>query len=265
MATLLDFSRPLPLPRVTLLAFARRRTAFTHAAETLREWTILGSAAGEFRYRIGKREPEICRAGDFVICPPRVALAREIIGTADFYTVRFHWTARDAAAWTGPWTLRDAARRDSTLEQIRTCHDVLGLRASLAWANHLALDLLGQVALEARLAPPRGRAPDRAMLKAEERLRGDVASRVTLAELARGLGMDAFQLSRRFRAAYGVSPAVYRTRIRLQQARRLLLETDWTTERIAEACGFENAFYFSRVFRRELGQPPREYRREHRV
>jgi transcriptional regulator GlxA family with amidase domain len=153
----------------------------------------------------------------------------------------------------------------STLDQLRLCHEVLGLRASLSWANHLLLDLLGQLAVEQQLTPRQDQPPDRLMLATEERMRRTPAARETLAELARAQGLDPFQLSRRFRAAYGVSPALYRTRLRIRQAQRLLLETDWTTERIAEACGFDNGFYFSRVFRKEVGQPPREYRREHRI
>jgi AraC-like DNA-binding protein len=35
--------------------------------------------------------------------------------------------------------------------------------------------------------------------------------------------------------------------------------------RDADACGFEDEFYFSRCFRRQFGSPPRTYRKEHLI
>jgi transcriptional regulator GlxA family with amidase domain len=77
--------------------------------------------------------------------------------------------------------------------------------------------------------------------------------------------MSPSQLSRRFKGALGTNPAEYRTQCRVQEARRLLLETAMSVEEIAEACGFENGFYFSRVFTRETGQPPSRFRKNYRV
>jgi AraC-like DNA-binding protein len=34
---------------------------------------------------------------------------------------------------------------------------------------------------------------------------------------------------------------------------------------VAKACGFDDEFYFSRCFRRELESPPRTYRKEHLI
>ena len=44
--------------------------------------------------------------------------------------------------------------------------------------------------------------------------------------------------------------------LRLQEACRLLIETDGSISEVANACGFEDEFYFSRCFRREFGTPP---------
>jgi len=35
--------------------------------------------------------------------------------------------------------------------------------------------------------------------------------------------------------------------------------------RDADACGFDDEFYFSRCFRRQFGSPPRTYRKEHLI
>ncbi|MBQ6375019.1 MAG: helix-turn-helix transcriptional regulator [Clostridia bacterium] len=54
------------------------------------------------------------------------------------------------------------------------------------------------------------------------------------------------------------------TEIRLEQAARLLAESDRRTYEIAARCGFANATYFSTAFRRAYGMAPTEYRRRQR-
>ena len=48
----------------------------------------------------------------------------------------------------------------------------------------------------------------------------------------------------------------------MQQAMRLLGETPQTLEQVATAVGYQDAFSFSKVFKREVGQSPREFRRQ---
>jgi len=256
---------PVPLPRILLLWFSENRGQFNHAVETSRDWVMLGLQAGEFRYALGEGETGMCHAGDFVLCPPGVPLARAVVKTIDFYTIRFRWKPPAPALWRGKWTLRDGARLDSTLACLRLCRDSPDPRTRSAWANHLLADILHQLAYEIQKSASARATPDSLMLRAEMQLRRDLSYDAPLQDIAEMLRISPFQLSRRFRAAFGVSPSLYRTRLRIQQARRLLMETDWTTDRIAGACGFDNAFYFSRVFTRQTGQAPRDFRREHRV
>jgi AraC-like DNA-binding protein len=49
-------------------------------------------------------------------------------------------------------------------------------------------------------------------------------------------------------------------RRRLNEACRLLTETNATMTAIAQRCGFGSANYFAQVFRREVGQTPSDYR-----
>lgn len=47
----------------------------------------------------------------------------------------------------------------------------------------------------------------------------------------------------------------------MQEARKLLLQNKLTIAEIANRLGWENPFFFSRVFKRETGHSPREFRR----
>ena len=46
---------------------------------------------------------------------------------------------------------------------------------------------------------------------------------------------------------------------RLNVAVTLLAAPDATVGRVCEAAGFSDVYYFSRLFRRKLGRPPRDF------
>jgi len=52
----------------------------------------------------------------------------------------------------------------------------------------------------------------------------------------------------------------YLERVRLDRARRLLDSTALPVLRVAASVGFEDAFYFSRRFKRDTGSSPRAWR-----
>jgi LacI family transcriptional regulator len=48
--------------------------------------------------------------------------------------------------------------------------------------------------------------------------------------------------------------------MRLERARRLLLESDMSIPKVAAAAGFNTASYFVQVFREKIGTTPARYR-----
>jgi transcriptional regulator GlxA family with amidase domain len=84
-------------------------------------------------------------------------------------------------------------------------------------------------------------------------------SNAALAEIA--LSSES-RFIRRFREATGRTPARYVQERRLERASELLVSTDYSIDRIAEASGFANRYYFTRVFTQRMGLPPGRYRSE---
>ena len=83
-----------------------------------------------------------------------------------------------------------------------------------------------------------------------------------LASLSAIAGVSAFHLQRRFRQCLGHSPARRALLLRLKRASvRLALEPWRPVTDIALEAGYENAESFTRAFRRNVGQAPREFRR----
>lgn len=68
-------------------------------------------------------------------------------------------------------------------------------------------------------------------------------------------------LTRRFKALLHRTPMAELTRVRLQKARQLLLETDLGIAQIAARCGFSEAKYLITVFHQTFGVPPGAFRK----
>ena len=81
-----------------------------------------------------------------------------------------------------------------------------------------------------------------------------------LKELAAAIGLSVSYLRGRFRVATGYSIGCHIRRLRLQQACNLLHSTALGIGEIAERCGFESVYSFSRTFKLEQGISPRDYR-----
>jgi len=83
---------------------------------------------------------------------------------------------------------------------------------------------------------------------------------VTLGELARKSGFSAQHLNRIFRSTLGVTPLQYRSRVRMERAAALLKDGRLTVRAIAREVGFDDAYYFSRLFKCHHGLSPNTYR-----
>jgi AraC-like DNA-binding protein len=86
---------------------------------------------------------------------------------------------------------------------------------------------------------------------------------ITTDKVAHAVGYNPDYLGRIYRRVYGctLTEAIHRRRIHV--ACEYLLDTNMTIEQIAHVCGFSDADYFRRLFRRYMGASPGTYRDEH--
>ena len=82
--------------------------------------------------------------------------------------------------------------------------------------------------------------------------------------LSQRCGISEVYLRKLFREQLGTTPKQYVLDIRLQHAKRLLIDTELTIGEIAEMCGFSNPYHFSRTFREQVGLSPTVYRQQYR-
>lgn len=77
---------------------------------------------------------------------------------------------------------------------------------------------------------------------------------------SRQAGLSIPQFNRRFRHAFGLSPKDYWQHARLRIAKARLREPGASIKEVADGMAFSDAFYFSRWFRKMLGQTPSAFR-----
>lgn len=108
------------------------------------------------------------------------------------------------------------------------------------------------------LAPsPGGRMVDRVL----HLMQGNLENPLSISEIARRVGRTQKMLEVRMQAEMQDTPqAIYR-RLRLNLARKLVAETDYSVSEIAGRCGYENASAMTRAFKAQFGCTPRQLRK----
>lgn len=88
----------------------------------------------------------------------------------------------------------------------------------------------------------------------------DFARAWTLGALAQACGLSRTGLAERFRKEMSDTPLNYLRTVRIQNAMRILSDTDQSLEQVAQAVGYQDAFSFSKAFKRTVGIAPRAFR-----
>lgn len=186
-------------------------------------------------------------------------------GLLDGYKATCHWDELAGFAERFPEVDVTAARHVIDRDRLSSggATTTLELMLALIAADHgtmlshevAGLFMLGEAGAHLpRAALPRVRAAAALMQRhIEDPLSVDV--------LADRLGLTRRALEQAFREGGGPAPARLYRRIRLNEARRLVLETGHTIAEIAGRCGYGDPAAMTRAFKSEFGHPPRALRR----
>ena len=127
--------------------------------------------------------------------------------------------------------------------------------SELAWAIVMGLES-ADVGGTSSLAP----AVPGFVLEVEKFCQLNLARPIGVDDMARVAKMSRFHFSRQFEKARGISPGRYLATLRLEEAMRLIAGSQFTVKKVAEQCGFGDANYFCKVFRKSFGVSPGAYR-----
>ncbi|MCZ8516451.1 response regulator [Paenibacillus filicis] len=85
---------------------------------------------------------------------------------------------------------------------------------------------------------------------------------ITLQEIASHFYLSREYISRKFKQEFEVNLSDYISGIRMDKAKMLLLNPHLRISQVAQMVGYEDEKYFSKVFKKMVGQSPNEYRKE---
>ena len=86
------------------------------------------------------------------------------------------------------------------------------------------------------------------------------ASDLSLQSISQALNYSEAYFCKLFKQCFGVNFSAYLNDYRIAKAKELLTATDTGVKDISEACGYADSSYFARVFKRQTGQTPSDYR-----
>lgn len=99
-----------------------------------------------------------------------------------------------------------------------------------------------------------------------EKITGEIeknvyGSRITVSDICAMHGYSKAYISRVFKDNTGYTLTEYMSKVKIDEAKRLIRERGMNFTQISDALSFSNPLYFSRVFRRVTGMSPSEYKK----
>lgn len=249
--------------------YAGPQPGFIMPEDTYDHYVMIAMEVGSFDYEVGE-ERGSAAFGDIVFCPPGTPFKRRAHGEVVFHIIHFtlnpEGSEPDERVPVGKVSISDTTRLSSTYSYMRNFQDRPGFNAPIPKvSHHLVSDLLFLCEMERQLALRSKKTIDPLMQQAAGYIHRHMFGEINMRSIASMLGIKQPQLTRRFQEAYGVGPVEYVTGLRLEEAKRLLMNSDDTLESIAERCGYESGSYFSRVFRAKVGLNPSVFRHNYRM
>jgi len=102
--------------------------------------------------------------------------------------------------------------------------------------------------------------PSRLVLSICEFVMRHVGEDVTLEAVAGGLGLSRDYAGRVFKKKTGINFVEYVTRVKMEQAKKLLQEGGYKNYEVSEMLGYRTPDYFTQLFKKYAGMTPLEYR-----
>ncbi len=93
-------------------------------------------------------------------------------------------------------------------------------------------------------------------------MKENIARRLTTEDIAKKFDYSPSHYTAIFKRKTGMSPIDYFIRLKIHYACQLLTQSNLKIKEISDKIGYDDAYYFSRLFKQVMGKSPKEYRKE---
>ena len=257
----------LPTPRIIFNSIIEREK-FIYENNVYSQWFAIVLISGSYEVTM-RGVCSVAHEGDVVVFPPGIPFVRRIITPIKALYINFDWNgiADDESCFGElyPCGRLEFSDRRRIAENLIRLREMENLRTSetLALSGHYFCDIWYEFCRN-RAERIRNGIPaitDSVTAQAVSFIDKNYGDSITIASLARRACMSHVGFTNHFAHHMSMPPIEYLTGVRMSNAVELLTSTDLPVADISRRCGYENPFYFSRIFRARMGMPPSEYRR----
>jgi len=121
------------------------------------------------------------------------------------------------------------------------------------FAQHLSM-VSNQIVVQKQNAEPP------VITRAKEYIREHQTEDISLGQVAKAVNTSTFYFCKMFKKVTGINFTDYVSRVRIENAKNLLLNPNLRVSEIAYEVGFQSLTHFNRVFKKIIGQSPTDYR-----
>jgi AraC-like DNA-binding protein len=270
-------------PRINMLWSGWFEPGFVEASRYLYDHELVVLTSGKSQVVVGEQS-FTCAKGDVLIIPPGVRhWTRALNDKVERYCIHFDW--EQGLPLVTPSYIFESTKKYSP----RKCKPAPGwlkikmplyaksiplqrllpllhpfmdcdkrLPESSMKQKGLFLQLLSEVLLVGKVvhSSVHGGKTLRLVQALKQRIENEYRRDLTINALAKEFKITPVHMARAFRTLVGVSPLEYIHRFRLEEAYRLLSTSSMNVSEVASEVGFDDANYFSRLFRKKMGMSP---------
>ena len=106
---------------------------------------------------------------------------------------------------------------------------------------------------------------DKTVRAVQDWMEDNYSAELSIANISKQFGVSNRTLIRRFKEAAKVTPSAYLQEVRLDSARKLLVQTNITIDEITHAIGYSDISSFTKLFKRNTGYSPSNYRARYKA
>lgn len=232
-------------------------------------WAIFYLKQGSFVLNINGKN-EFINSGDFVIFPDDIKFTRSVIDPITFVYIKFTVNNKCRYTMNIPFGKLSYPSNSRIVDDILSYERLIGHddRFAVNYREHLFNDIIYQISRESSFLNSRNysynyslsESHDLLIKNAVNYINNNLNKKLKVDTLCRELGTNQSTLNFKFRRELNISVGEFIISAKMHYAKRLLLGTNYSVKEIAMRCGYDNIYYFSAAFKKNIGYTPTEFR-----
>lgn len=266
-----DKSRPLIVGSCGTYRLSNHPKMPTYRPKGRLDYQIIYIASGVGHFHFDSTENEtIVPAGNIVLYRPKELQKYEYYGEDKTEVYWIHFTGSDVKNILRKYGLKDKERIfhvGSSMEyerifkriiiELQRCQDNYEEMLTLL-LTHLLIVFDRELSREHIIT---NEYMDREMDNAVSYFNENYNKDISIEQYAESRGMSVSWFIRNFKKFTGTAPMQFIVSLRINNAQILLEQTNYTINEIAKIVGYDDQLYFSRLFRKQKGFSPSQYRK----